>query len=479
MDTIDFIILLTYIVTILGVGIWVSRGQHSNEAYFLAGRRMPWWAVGMSMFASLTSAVTFMGLPGIAYGGNLALLAVPFVSLAIAPVLMFVVYPVYSRMGVTTSYDYIAERFGEAPRMVVAGLFLLSRLGWLGTVVFAPALALSLATGISTWQCILLIGALATIYTVFGGMKAVIWTDVIQFVILVGGAVWIMASLLHNVDGGLAGIWDLHHTGGRAGIPFRWSWAEMTVGAVFLHFFLQMTQDYGTDQVTVQRLLTTRNLSGVRRAIAFNAGTDMILITLLLFIGLGLYAFVQINPDVIPADLSGDQMLPYYIIHHLPSGVSGLLIAGIFAAAMSSVDSGINSMAAVTIHDLLKWDQGEGRTHPILPARVCTLIFGAAATGVAFYAQTIDSIIEAFSHFMSLFSAPVLGLFLGGFLFPKLRFWQWVPGLVVSIPVTLYLQRGTEVSWVFYFPTSFLICFMLFCIIGSISCVSKGETKPG
>jgi SSS family transporter len=460
MATFDLVILLVYIALILGIGIWVSRGQHSTEAYFLAGRNMPWWAVGMSMFASLTSAVTFMGLPGIAYGGNIALLVVPFVSLAIAPVLMFVVYPVYSRLGVTTSYDYIALRFGEAPRKVVAGLFLLARLGWLGTVIFAPALALSLATGFPTWQCILLIGVLATVYTVFGGMKAVIWTDVIQFVILAGGAVWIMVSLLGGIDAGLAGIWEAHHQAGRPGLTFSWSWTEMTVGAVFLHFFLQMTQDYGTDQVTVQRLLSTRSLGGLRRAIAFNAGTDLVIITLLIFIGLGLYALNQGVPGSFPDDLSRDQILPYYIIHNLPTGVSGLMIAAIFAAAMSSVDSGINSMAAVTIHDVLKKDSLDGGRFALVPARVCTLVFGTLATGVAFYAQTIDSIIEAFVHFMSLFSAPVLALFMAGFLFPRVQFRHWLPGLAVSIPATLALQHGTSVSWVFYFPSSFLICFV-------------------
>ena len=464
MHTLDFSILLIYISLILGVGIWVSRGQHSVKDYFLAGGNMPWWAVGMSMFASLTSAVTFMGLPGFAYGGNIALLVVPLVSLILAPILMFVFYPVYVRHGVTTSYDYIAIRFGEIPRKTVASLFLLARLGWLGTVVFAPALALSLATGMPQWQCILLIGALATMYTVFGGMKAVIWTDVIQFVILAGGATWVMVSLIQSADGGLASIWQTHHSEGREGIHLSWSWTEMTAAAVFIHFFLQMMQDYGTDQVTVQRLLSTRNLSSLRRAIAFNTGTDMIIITLLLFIGMGLYAYGLAHPGMIPADLSGDQVLPYYIIHMLPAGLSGLLIAGIFAAAMSSVDSGINSMAAVTVHDLLKSDQGEPAVHPLRTARVCTVVYGGGATLVAFYVQTIDGIIEAFAHFMSLFSAPVLALFLMGLFSTRVRFRDWLPGLTVALPVTLWLQHASDISWVFYFPASFLICVVISCM---------------
>lgn len=462
MDPLNTGVLIGYVSLMLVIGIWAARGQTSAEDFFLAGRSMPWWAVAMSMFASLTSAVTFMGLPGIAYRGNITLLVVAFVSPLLAPILMWVFYPIYLKYHCTTSYDFIEHRFGEGPRKVVAVLFLLARLGWLGTVVYAPALALSLATGFSMTVSILIIGLLATIYTALGGMRAVIWTDVAQFVILVGGAVWIAVSLLRGVPGGMTEIWSINQAAGHGSLQGGWNPAEMTVGMVFICFFFQMMQDYGTDQVTVQRLLSSKNLSGIRRAIAFNAATDFVMISGLLLIGLGLFAYQQQHPAWLPESLKPDQILPFYILSVLPSGVSGLVIAGIFAAAMSSVDSGINSLSTVVVHDLLGADRREGQdAHVLRLARGYTWGWGLLATGTAFYVGRIEGIIEAFAHFMSLFNAPVLALFLFGIVFAKAPFRCWLPGLAVSLPVTLYVQHASHWSWVYYFPISFGLCFTI------------------
>lgn len=475
MSPLNTSVLILYVGAMLAIGWIVSRGVRSTEDYFLAGRRMPWLAVAMSMFASLTSAVTFMGLPGISFAGNLTLLAVAVVSPVLAPILMFVFYPVYKRGGYTTSYEYIEERFGRVPRKTVAVLFLLARLGWMGTVIFAPALALALATGLPQWMCIVLIGLLATVYTALGGIRAVIWTDAAQFVILVGGAVWIMVSLLQASPEGWGGIWHLNREAGQARLSGGWDLTKMTLGIVFISFFFQMMQDYGTDQVTVQRLLSTKSLKGIRQAILFNALTDTVMISLLLAIGLGLYAFVALSPGVIPADLSADQILPYYILHALPDGVSGLVIAGIFAAAMSSVDSGVNSIVTVGVHDILEQDRSPGQGLAL--ARLLTWGVGGLATGVAFYVAQIEGIIKAFTQFMSLFNAPVLALFLLGLTCRKATFAAWLPGAGIAIPCTVWIQHGTDISWVYYFPISFGICFTVSWISGYIFSFAQGGAK--
>ena len=260
----NILVLVVYLAGMVGVGLYFARRQRTAEDYFLAGRNMPWLPVAMSMYASVTSAMTYLALPGKAYSENIALIVVCLVSPAVAPVLIFLFYPYYRRLRVTTSYEYIEHRFGPTARSTVASLFLLARLGWLGLVIYAPALALSVVTGIPMAASILGMGLLATLYTALGGLAAVLWTDVAQFLILVGGAVWLAVSLVLNVDGGLAAIFQAAGEAGRLQVVhLRPSLTEMTGLVVFLSFFLKMTNEYGTDQVTVQRLMAVRSDRGV------------------------------------------------------------------------------------------------------------------------------------------------------------------------------------------------------------------------
>ena len=445
----------------VGIGVFLSSRQKSTEDFFLAGRRMPWLAVAMSMYASLTSAVTYMGLPGLAYRSNVTLIVVCVVSPVLAPFLILLFYPFYRRLRVTTSYEYIGLRFGRVPRLTVSGLFLLARLGWLGTVIYAPALALSTATGMSLATAILLLGVLATVYTVLGGLSAVIWTDVVQFLILVIGAGWLAVALVGMAPGGVMEILRVAAAADHIQLNLQVNWYRMSALAVAASFFFQMMQDYGTDQVTVQRLLAVRSYRGMIKAVLFNAVTDFILVGTLLFIGLGLFAYYQLFPDQLAAGLSGDQILPYFIVHNLPDGVSGLLITAIFAAAMSSMDSGINSMATVIMNDFIRpfrRTQAAPET-AVRQARLWTLALGGFSTGMAFYVSTLQGIVEAFASFMSLFSAPVLALFLLGMLSRRARFGGWCVGATLSVAVTFFVQHYTRINWVYYFPIAFVLSF--------------------
>jgi len=424
------LILVVYLAGMVAIGLRFMRRQHTTEDYFLASRAMPWIPVAMSMFASLTSAITFMGLPARAYEENISLLMVCLVSPLLVPLLVLVLYPAYRRHKVTTSYEFIGLRFGRGGRTAVALLFVLARLGWMGTVIYAPALALSVATGMPLAFAILLMGAMATLYTALGGLAAVLWTDVVQFTILVIGAVWVAITLVQSSPDGIGGIL---HIAGEAGrlhvVGWRLSLFEMSGFAVAVSFFLQMLQDYGTDQVAVQRMLAIKKPSGVTKAAIFNAGTDVVMIALLLFIGLGLFAFYQNNPGLAPGS-SADSVLPHFIINSLPAGVSGLLISAIFAAAMSSMDSGINSLATVIESDLIRPFRRRGRSeeHDVRLARTLTVLLGITATGLAFGITQMKNIVEAFATFMGLFNAPVLALFVLGFVSKRARFDAWCVG---------------------------------------------------
>ena len=476
--TLNYVVLFTYLAMMFGVGVLFAGKQKTREDYFLAGRRMPWLVVGMSMFASLTSAISYMGVPGAAYSENISLLMLGFLSPIVAPCLIFVFYPFYRILNVTTSYEYVLHRYGQPARLTVSGLFVLARIGWLGAVIYAPALALSIVTGIPLWLAILLMGILATAYTALGGLSAVLWTDLVQFLILVGGALWVALNLTASVPGGLASIWEIARTTGHVRvIDWRFSLTEMTGIAVGVSYFFQLMHDYGTDQITVQRLLAVKTSRGMAKAIIFNAMADLFMMSLLLYVGLGLFAYFQTFPSALGSGITGDRVLPYYIMHALPQGVSGLLITAIFAAAMSSLDSGINSVAAVLINDFVRPLRTRARSeqHDVKLARLLTLLLGSFATVVAFYVTGVGQILKAASAFLGLFGGPILALFLLGMLTRRANFRGWFIGLMVAVPTTFWLQQGTDLHFIHYFP----VCFGGCAGIGYVASLLLGTTGGG
>jgi SSS family transporter len=458
------IVVLVYCAAMAAVGIRLAGRQRTTDDYFLAGRSLPWLAVAMSMYASVTSAVTFMGVPGVAYEGGVSLLVVGAMSLIVAPFLARGFLPLYRRMGVTTSYEYAERRFGRPARVCAAGLFLLSRLAWLGLVIYAPSLALTVATGLPLWVSIVSIGLLSTAYTVAGGLAAVVWTDVVQFVLMVGGALWMAVALAARVDGGTAAILAVASGESLMGAA-NWTFDPLRMNglAVAIAYAFILMHDYGIDQVTVQRLLAVRTSRGVTRAIAFNAVTDVGMVALLLFLGLGLHAFHAAGAGHPPPNLPPDALLPYFAIHELPAVVGGLIVAAVFAAAMSSMDSGINSIAAVIVQDFVAPVRGAALTEvsALKLARILTLALGAAATGAAFFVTQIGGMVKAFFAYTGFFSAPVLALFALGMLTRRARFDGWLPAATISIGTAIGLQRAGACHEIYLFPFSAILTFGL------------------
>jgi SSS family transporter len=460
---VNYIILGVYLVTMFSVGLFFAGRQKTTTDYFLAGRSMPWFVVALSMFASLTSATAYMGIPGLGYSENISLVAGGVIALFVTPFLILFFYPFYHRLKVTTSYEYIHRRYGLAARFAVSGLFILARMGWLSVVIYSPALALSVVTGINLELAILLMGSLAVTYTVLGGLSAVIWTDLLQFTILFGGAIWVGVTLLLNVPDGYAGIMTIAGDTGHL-INWKIDIKEMSAIIVAVSFFCQFMQDYGTDQVSVQRLMAINNYKGIAKAVITNSVCDFFIIGLLLFVGLGMFAYFQHFPDRLASGIAGDKVLPYYIIHALPVGISGLLITAIFAAAMSSMDSGINSLATVFVNDFARPLRKEQKSddHDLKLARLLTFVIGALAMCVAlFVVPKIGNILKAATSFISLFSGPILALFLLGILSRRANFRGWSIAALIAVAATCWLQYHVEAHWTYYFPFCFLICFIL------------------
>ncbi|MCG8435106.1 MAG: sodium/solute symporter, partial [Gammaproteobacteria bacterium] len=364
-------------------------------------------------------------------------------SLLVAPILIRLFYPFYRQLGITTSFEYINHRFGPNARFAVSMLFILARVGWLGVVIYSPALAISVVTGLNLYAAIVLMGVLAVSYTTLGGLAAVLWTDLLQFAILLGGAIWVAGSLIVGVPDGVSGIFSTAH---QADHLLRWDFDpfSMTASVILIAYFFNHLQDYGADQITVQRMMSIDTSSSpakandMDKALWFNAVADLLIFGLLLFVGLGLFAYYQNHPELIPADVQGDRVLPHYIVQELPNGVSGLLITAIFAAAMSSMDSGINSLSTVIVRDFVQPLRKElqSEQHDVWLARILTIVLGTLAIVAACYAATIQQVLKAALTFLGLFTGPILALFLLGMLTRRGNYQGWLAAMIASVVAT-------------------------------------------
>ena len=454
----NYTVLFIYMATIVSIGVYVSRRQKTTEDFFLAGRNMPWFVVAMSVFASLTSAISYMSTPGRAYKENVSMIAGYLILPLLAIFLIKTFFPFYHRLRVTTSYEYIGKRYGRPARYVVSGLFILARLGWLGIVIYAPALALSVATGMNIYLAIMLMGVLATLYTMLGGLTAVLWTDVVQFLILVGGGIWVSISLINAVPGGLGEIIQIARDSGRFD-GFNWSFSFFKMSAIgsMIAYFLLVMQEYGTDQVTVQRLMAIGSFKGMAKSVLMSSFFDIFIFAMLMFMGLGLFAYYQNSPAQV-ADLKSDQILAYYIINSLPAGVSGLIVSAIFAAAMSSMDSGIHSLTTVIINDFVRPIRRKVVSdHADLNlARILVVTIGLTATIAAFWTGSFKHIAEAYGRIVGMFNGPILAIFLLGIFTRRAHFYAWLPGMIVGMVTTYCAGVFTELHWLYYFPLSML-----------------------
>lgn len=417
-NRIDYAVLGVYLTALVVMGAYFSRREKTTDDFFLAGRRIPWWAAGLSIFGTQLSAITFMAIPAKAYATDWMGFLYNMGIVAVAPLIIVCFLPFYRRLNVTTAYEYLEQRFNVAVRLFGSALFILFQFGRLGIVLLLPSLALSVVTGASVNTCILVMGVLATIYTVMGGIEAVIWTDVLQVVVLRGGAMFAMISVALEVDGGFAGMFTTALADGKLDtVDWNLDFTKLTIWVVLLAWANHLVP-YAADQSVIQRYMTTKDEAASRWAIWTNA--TLAVPASLLFFGMGtaLYVFYKQHPaELNPAMESADAIFPWHIMHELPAGLRGLLIAGIFAAAMSSLDSSMNSMSTAVVTDFyLRFRKGLTETHCLRAARASTALFGVVGTGFALVMALTDikSIWDQFIMILGLLGGGLGGLFVLG-----------------------------------------------------------------
>lgn len=421
---IDIIIVVVYLAGTTILGAWFTRRQRDTRRYFLGDKNVPWWLILISIVTTETSIVTYLSVPGLAFkaGGNLAFLQLAFGYVIGRIVIAWLLLPMYFRGECFTAYQILRERFGTPVQRAASALFMLTRTVADGLRLFLTGLLLQQCTGWPMEMSIVVVGLLTLTYTFLGGMQAIIWTDVIQFVLKMLGAILAAILILHQLPGG----WDEFRRVGTAGgklnlfdfstdpaIPYTF-WAGLFGGAIF------SMASHGVDQMMVQRYLCARSLNQARASLVLSGFVVLLQFMLFLLVGVGLFALAQFGKLPLPGDIRPDAVFGFYIVNHLPVGIVGLVIAAMLAAAMSTLSSSLNSSANAAISDFyrpIKSGQSEG--HYLLAARVFTILFGLAQMGVALltlaFLSSQRSVIDHVLSVAGFTTGILLGLFvLGG-----------------------------------------------------------------
>ncbi|MBZ0258847.1 sodium:solute symporter [bacterium] len=385
---IDYLVLFVYLAAMVGVGFYFSRKEGSTERFFVGNRNIIWWAVGISIFATQLSAITYISIPAMAYENDWAWLlfnlGIPFVG-------VFVIYfflPLYRQKRYTSIYEILEERFGPETRAYGALAYLLMQIGRVAIVLYLPALALSEVTGFSVYWMIILMGVLATAYTVMGGIEVVIWTDVIQAFVLVLGAILAIFIICMKVDGGFSGVIEI----GQANHKFAMIHTDPSVSKdliwyILIGAFFTSLVPYASDQTVVQRYFTVNTDREARNCLWLSVLVTVPASLLFFFLGTALFAFYTTHPGLLDNGIQYDRIFPFFIVHEIPAGISGLLIAAIFAGSMSSLDSSLNSIATVCVTDFYyRFRNPESSDQQRLAlARTITIIAGVLATALAIW----------------------------------------------------------------------------------------------
>lgn len=471
----DYGILFLYLIGVTILGSWFGRYQKDTRDYFLGDRNLPWWAVCFSVVATETSTLTFISIPGVAYLTNLNFLQLTFGYLIGRLIISFVFLPAYYKGELSTAYEFLGNRFGLRMRNFSAVIFQLTRLLADGVRLFATAIPLSIITGWSYPVSIAVIGILTIIYTYLGGIRAVVWIDVIQMVIYLGGAIIAGIFLLNHFPGGWQDIIAAVEPGNKFQLfnfDFGSNWKEFFTGgynfvtSILGGMFLSMAS-HGTDQLIVQRLLTCNNLKNSQKALITSGVLVIFQFALFLVIGLMLYAFYQGQVVGQGSDFvtSSDEIFPKFIVEALPAGLSGIIIAGVFAAAMSTLSGSLNSLASSSMLDIYKSRFGKNNTpkQDLLISRIITAVWGVIFIGGAMlFKDKNNPVVELGLAIASFTYGGLLGTFLMGVFFKQVKenaaliaqwsaifFMTWV----INVPVMAkYVIVGINVLafiWIF------------------------------
>ena len=448
---IDWGVVLAYLAFTMWLGGRLGRGQRTLDDYFLAGRRTPWLAASLSIVGTETSTLTFVGVPAIAFAGDLGFLQVAAGYVLGRFLVAWWLVPAYFEGRIHTAYELLEVRFGDRVRRFSSGLFLVSRVLADGVRLFATALVLQALLPMSLPAAILAVTAVTLFYTMRGGLKAVIWNDAVQLVVYVGGAALAGWVLVTSLPGGLTvALSDLRAIGKLEVLEFGWDWsnaytfwAGLTGGAV-----LTMAT-HGTDQMFVQRLLACRSARDARKAVISSGFIVFAQMALFLLIGSLLYSYYATYPPAVPFE-TPDQVFPRFIATQLPPGLGGLVIAAVFAAAMSTLSSSMSSLASASTFDFGRRRASDASA--LRASRILTALWALALAAVAVVARAWGLVLEAGLTITSITFGPILGVFLLAVAGRRIEQTPVLVAIGIGLAVAICAHLFTPLAWTWLTP---------------------------
>ncbi len=478
--TIDYVIIVAYLVGIAIFGIVKGGKQKTSKDYFQSSSSVQWWAVCFSIVAAETSTLTFISIPGLAYLTNLNFLQVTIGYLIGRIVIATVFLPSYFKGDLETAYQFLENRFGGKTRSFASVVFIFTRMAADGVRLFATAIPLKLMLDISYPVAIIIIAIIALIYTYVGGVKGVIWVDVIQMGIYLGGAIVALGFLVYQyLPNGFDSIIAVSQADGKMEI-FNWGFDNgiagffsqpyTVLGGLLGGAFLSMAS-HGTDQLIVQRLLTTKSLQAGRKAIIGSGVLVIFQFTLFLLVGLGLYAFYGTYNLSEIGITKADEIFPIFIINKLPVGISGIIIAGLFAAALSTLAGSISALSSSTMLDLYKPFTGiNDDAKELKISRYFTIMWAVLLIGSAFFfMSSSQTVVELALSIASFTYGGLLGTFLLGLLNKEAKQEDALAGFTAGIFIMITVISLKLVAWTWFTLLGVIVTVVIGTLLSKLS----------
>jgi len=458
----NYLLLFIYLSGTMGLGWYFMGRTKGTKDYFLASGRIPWWAAGISVYATMLSPITVMAMSGKAYLTNWTFWVATTTILMLAPLVIRWYLPFFRRLSTASAYEYLERRFSLVLRLYASAAFILFQMGRMAIVIFLPSLAISTVCGINLTLSVLLMGGVCTLYTMLGGIEGVIWNDVIQAVVMVGSALACIVMVFISLDGNLFELTaEAWHDGKLQTLDWSWSYVYATTWLIVGGSFFNNLVPYTSDQTIIQRYITTKDEAAARRSIWLNGIISPP--SALVFFGLGsaLYLYYKHQPQALHPEVAPDSLLPFFVVEVMPMGMAGVVIAGIFAASQSSVSSSLNSVATVCITDIFGRRLAASSDHRrLILARGATGLTGVICTMAALIIATrnISSFLDAYLAIVALTGSGLAALFALGIFTRTSNALGATVGVIGSALVLFVVTKFTALHFFLYGIIGFSTC---------------------
>ena len=450
----NWTVLAIYLVAMLLMGFYFMRKENGADDFFKGGGRIPWWAAGISIYATMLSAITYMTIPAKAYTTDWTYYPMLWMILLVSfPVIRYYL-PYFRKLNVTSAYEILEQRFNLFTRLLASTLFSVFMIVRMAIVLYLPSLALTAVTGIDIYLCIVLMGLVTIVYCTMGGVEAVIWGDVVQGLILVGGAIFAVIYLAVNTEGGVMGCIDIALENDKLRL-FDWSnsWSQACWWVIIIGGLANNLISYTSDQTVIQRYLTTPDEKSAGRGILVNGLMSVFVSVAFYMIGTGLYTFYKTHPVELDVTMGqSDAIFPFFMMSQMPAGIAGALIAAIFAATMSTISSNINSVATAFSIDFWKRFRPATDSQLVVVARWASVVSGMIGLLLALFMATweIQSFLDFFNEALGLLTSGLGGLFFIAVFMKRVKGNAALIGFVVGEAVVFWMSEYTDANFLLF-----------------------------